>query len=877
MSLLGRISNLYFRSRLEREIDEELKSHLEMRTEDNLAEGMLPEHARRDAVLRFGNPTMTKEQVTGVDAALLLESVWRDLMYTLRQFWRNPGFSLTAILVLVLGIAASVSIFAFVDAVLIKPLPYQNPKRLVGVFESTPLGQRFHLSYLDYLDWKRQNRVFSALEAYDNRPVSLTTPTGVQLADGAAVSAGFFRALGISPRLGRDFREGEDVAHGPHVVMLSYGAWQNRYGGHADVVGQTVSLSGDPYEIVGVLPKDFHFAPVGSAEFWTPVQESMDPNGRGEHGLLALGRLRDGISIKQAAADVSEIAARLAKQYPDDDGGRGATVVPLTELMIGNLRPILLLLLSGALLLLLTACVNVSGLLLVRSESRRHEMAVRSALGASRIRLMRQIAIEGVVLVVFAGGMGLGLASGMVRLLRWLIPGNMLSQMPYLEGLGLNAHVLLFAAGTVLAAAVLSSGMPLLRLQQSELRDGLMEGGRSAAKVVWRHLGANLVIVELCIAMVLLVSAGLLGKSFYKLLHVDIGMQPAKLATLRVRAPYRSYGKNEQQVALAHRVTEEIGRLPGVESVAVAHQIPVSNVAGGNTAFLVMGRPENRNINDEANSRQVSASYFKTIQARLVRGRYFTEDEDATKPRVAIVNEEFVRRFFPGEEVLDKQIRYDLSQPLIQIVGVVGDLKEGPLDGGVTPAIYTPFNQEPDTTFYVMARTAQTPESLLKPLEDTVKGIDPNILHLTAETMEERIGNSQSSYLHRSSAWLVGGFALTALLLGMVGLYGVIAYSVSQRTREIGVRMALGAQRGTVYRMILNEASKLMTVGIVAGLICSVMAAMLMRKLLFGTEPWDGLTLALVAVGLTVAALLASYLPARRAASINPIEALRAE
>lgn len=877
MSLLGRISNLRFRSRLDREIDDELKSHIEMRTEDNIANGMSPEKARRDAVLRFGNPVTTKERVAGIDTALVLESIWRDLIYALRQFWRNPGFSLTAILVLVLGIAASVSIFAFVDAVLIKPLPYQSPKRLVGLFESTPLGQRFHLSYLDYLDWKRQNHVFSTLEAYDGGAVSLKTTTGVQLADGATVSAGFFRTLGVSPVLGRDFRDGEDIANGPHVVMLSYGAWKNRYGGRADVVGQIVSLSGTPHEIVGVLPQGFHFAPVGSAEFWTPVQESMDPNSRGEHGLAGVARLRDGISMQQAAGDVSSIATRLAKQYPDMDGGRGATVVPLTEVIIGNLRPILLLLLSGALLLLLTACVNVSGLLLVRSESRRHEIAVRSALGASRIRLMRQIAIEGLVLVAFAGAIGVGLASGVVRMLRLLIPTNMVSQMPYLEGLGLNAHVLLFAAGIVLSAAALSSTLPLLRLRLTDLRDGLMEGGRGAANAVWRHLGANLVVVELCIAMVLLVSAGLLGKSFYKLLHVDIGMQPAKLATLRVRAPFASYGKNEHQVALARRVSTETGRLPGVASVAIAHQIPVSNVSGGNTTFLVIGRPENRNANNEANSRNVSAEYFKTIQARLVRGRYFTEDEDATKPRVAIVNEEFVRRFFPGEEALGKQIRYDMSQPVMQIVGIVGNLKEGPLDGEATPAIYTPFNQEPDTTFYVMARTAQTPQGLLKPLEETIKGMDPDILLLSAETMEDRIGNSQSSYLHRSSAWLVGGFALTAMLLGMVGLYGVIAYSVSQRTREIGVRMALGAQRSTVYRLILNEASRLMTVGITMGLVCSVMAAMLIRKLLFGTEPWDGLTLTVVAAGLAIAAMLASYLPARRAASIDPMEALRAE
>jgi macrolide transport system ATP-binding/permease protein len=377
--------------------------------------------------------------------------------------------------------------------------------------------------------------------------------------------------------------------------------------------------------------------------------------------------------------------------------------------------------------------------------------------------------------------------------------------------------------------------------------------------------------------MVLLVGAGLLGKSFYRLLHVDLGMQPERLAALRLRAPYASYGKDEQAVALGRRVTDEVGRLPGVESVALAHQIPVANGVGGNTTFLVIGRPEQSNKGNEANSRQVSAEYFHTIQARLVRGRYFTEDDTASKPRVTIVNQAFTRRFFAGEEVIGRQIRYDQSSPAMEIVGVVSDLREGPLDTDVAPALYTPFNQEPDTTFYVMARTAQSPEGLLKPLEEAVKRIDPNILRFGSETMETRINNSQASYLHRSSAWLVGGFALTALLLGMVGLYGVIAYSVSQRTREIGVRMALGAQRSSVYRLILNEAGRLMVVGIAAGLVCSVAAAMLMRKLLFGTQPWDVSTLAAVALGLAVSAMLASFLPARRAASIDPVAALRAE
>jgi len=876
MSLLRRISNLFSRSKVGREIDAELQFHVAMRIEENVARGMSAEEARRDALLRFGNLSSTKEHVAEADAALTLHSIWSDVRFGGRQLRRNPGFAWTAILVLALGMCASIAIFAFVDAVLIKPLPYRNPSRLVALFESTPLGQRFHLSYLDYLDWKSQNKVFSRLEAYDSVFMALNTTTGIQLVDGATVSSGFFRALGVSPVMGRDFHDGEDTPSAPRTVILSYATWQNRYGARQDVLGQSVTMEGVPYVVVGVLPQEFHFASAGPAEFWTPLHASSDPNGRGEHGLLAIALLKDGVTLELAASEMRSIAERLAKQYPDSNDGRGATVLPLTEVIIGNLRPILLLLLSGAVLLLLIACVNVSGLMLVRSENRRHEIAVRGALGASRMRLIRQFVTEGVILAAAGSLIGVCAAYGGIRLLVQLIPLDILASMPYLRGLGLNLHVIGFAVAVGFAMAALFSVTPVLRLSLTDLRVGLVESSRSGARTAWRHLGANLVVLELCTAMVLLVGAGLLGKSFYRLLHVDIGVQPDHLAIMRLRAPHSHYPKDEMVVSLARRVMEETGRLPGVQSVAVSHVVPVANVAGGNTTFEIIGRPQH-GTGYESSSRQIGVTYFSTMQARLVRGRYFTESDDASKPRVMIVNQAFARKYFPGEDAIGKHIRYDASSPVIEVVGIVDDIKEGPLDAEVQPVLYTSFNQEPDNGFFVIVRTAQAPQELAKSLEETVHRIDSDILTFNAETMEDRIHHTQSSYLHRSSAWLVGGFAAMALLLGVVGLYGVIAYSVSQRTKEIGVRMALGAQRRSVYQLILREAGWLTAIGILAGLVCSVAAASLMRKLLFGTQPWDAGTLAGVAVVLGASALLASYIPARHAASVNPVEALRAE
>ncbi len=430
---------------------------------------------------------------------------------------------------------------------------------------------------------------------------------------------------------------------------------------------------------------------------------------------------------------------------------------------------------------------------------------------------------------------------------------------------------------TLLAAAVLFSLTPMLRLSFEQVREGLAQGGRSSAGTVWRHFGANLVVIELCTAMVLLSGAGLLGRSFYRLMRVDTGLQPDHLAILRLSAyDLPGYAKNYQQVAMGHRVVEEVKRLPGVESVAITHQIPIGNAAGGSTTFSIVGRPP-RQTGNEANSRVVGASYFCTVRARLQHGRFFTDADDASKPPVMIINQSFVRTYFPGEDPLDKRVGFDDALPPARIIGVVDDIKEGSMDANVSPAFYTAFDQTPNNTFAVVVRTAGKPEAMLKTLEQTVRSIDPGFLIFETETMDERIQNSQSAYLHRSSAWLVGGFAAMALLLGVVGLYGVIAYSVSQRTREIGVRMALGAQRGTVYTMVIREAGRLIAIGVAAGLICSIASATLMRSLLFGTAPWDAATLVAVAAILTGSAMAASYLPARRAALVNPMEALRAE
>jgi macrolide transport system ATP-binding/permease protein len=801
-----------------------------------------------------------------------------DLRYALRQLRKSPGFACTAILILSLGIGASVSIFGFVDAALIKPLPYRNPTQLVDVTESAAMFPRANLSYPDYLDWKRLNQVFSSMEVYTGNGYLLRTSTGAEPVPGERVSDGFFRTLGIVPMLGRDFYVGEDLPGAPRTILLTFASWQKRFGGRKDVIGETISLSGIPNTIIGVLPPDFQFAPGGDAEFWATLHaDDSCALRRSCHNLNGIGRLKDGVSVEMALANTKAIARQLEMQYPGDNRGQGAAVAPLSAVIVADVRPILLVLLSGAGLLLLIACVNVSSLLLVRSESRKREIAVRGALGASRVRLIRQFITEGLVLMAAGSLLGLAGADGAIQILTRLISREMMDTMPYLRGLGLNLHVLAFAGTVSVLAAALFSFTPVAGLPLTKLREGLSEGGRGYAGTLWRRFAAKLVVVELAIAVVLLVGAGLLGKSFYRLLHVDIGFQADHLATIQVALSKGTYGKDEQIVAVERQIISRVGGLPGVDSAGISSVLPVS--FNGNTDWVrFVGRPYNGEHN-EVNQRDVSSAFFSTLHAKLLRGRYFTDAEDASKPLVVVINQTLANKYFPGEDPIGKRIGDTELTPksIKEIIGVVEDVKDGSLDSETWPAVYYPFNQDTDTYFSLIVRTSQSEQSLLATLVAAIHEIDPGIGTMNETTMTARINDSPTAYLHRSSAWLVGGFALLALLLGVVGLYGVIAYSVSQRTREIGVRMALGAQRSSVYQLIMKEAGWLIGVGIGAGLACSIGAATLIRGLLFGVRSWDAATLAAVSAVLAISALLASFIPARRAAQVDPMVALRYE
>ena len=737
---------------------------------------------------------------------------------------------------------------------------------------------RSNFSRDDYDDWKRLNSTLSSLDVYGGTGFLLRMGSLSEPVPAARVSDGFFRTLGVTPIIGRDFRDGEDKPGQPKIALLSYGTWIKRFAGRRDVVGESISLTGEPYTIVGVLPQSFAFAPRASAELWVPL---LDKNGceqrRSCHNLDGVGRLRNGVTVQVASDDLKAIAAHLALEYPGSNTGQGASVLPLTETLVGKLRPTLLTLLAGAGLLLLIACVNVASLVLVRAESRRRETAVRGALGASPARLVRQFITEGLLLAGLGCAAGVFAGVGMMSLLTRIVPKPMQQGMPFLAGVGLNQHSALFAAAATLLAAVLLAAAPALRLAFREFHEELSEGGRGAASRFWRRLGANLVVVELTVAMVLLAGAGLLAKSFYRLLHVETGFDTSHLATVYVMAPDNIYGKPEQQVALYHQILEKVSALPGVQSAGVTSDLPLQ--CNCDTDWIrIPGKPYHGEHN-EVLQRDVSPQYFAALKVRLLRGRMFTEADDANHPQVTILNESMARKYFPGEDPLGKMIGDGGLTPksMRQVVGLIEDVREGAPDDPAWPAEYFSIYHGTDSYFEVAARTAQDEAALLPVLVKTLRAINPGLGVYGESTMTAQLSSSQSALLHRFSTWLVAGFAALALVLGVVGLYGVVAFSVSQRTREIGVRMALGAQRGAIHWLILKEAGWLTAMGTLAGLACSVAAARLMRSLLFGVSAWDFSTLVAVALVLGCSALLASLIPARRASSVDPVVALSAD
>ena len=809
----------------------------------------------------------------------LVDGFLQDIQYGVRVLLRRPSFTIVALLVLTLAIGANVTIFTFIDTALLRPLPYRNPEQLVKIWDSrqSEVYSRFEASYPDYLDWKQQNQAFTSLAAYSGGGNGILAGTnGPQMIPVGRVSDNFFQTLGVSPLLGRAFQNGEDLASSPRYAVLSYGFWQRRFGGSPDILGQSLTINSTPRTIIGVLPKSFHFAPIGEADVYLTLHATGGlQTRRNLHWLHPFGRLKPGVSLEQAQGMMNALAATLEKQYPDSNKELRTVVVPLTELITGQIKPILMVLLAAVGLLLLIACANIANLLLARLTTRTKEFAIRSALGARRWRVIRQLIVEGTLLA--AAGTAAGILFALIAT-RWMIhtlPKQALQSMPYLKDASVEPRILLFAAGVGLLTALLFSLPPALRLS-APLNNALKEGGQESVAVSWRRVGSMLVVAEVAISAVLLLGSGLLLKSLYKLLTVDTGFNVSRLTTFYVFPDSRRYDEDPQANLLHDKLLDAIRAVPGVSNVGVTSTPPV---VGGNTSlFRVVGAPQTP-LPYEANSRDIDPGYFSTLQAKLKAGRYFDERDNVDAPKVVIINETLAKIAFGTDDPVGKQIvfTYSPQEKPRQVVGVVSDVHEGELTVAEKPAIYAPFAQGPNNIFAVVVRSDLDQAGLRQALESAVHQVDPGIVLFQMQTMEDLIAQSPAAVMHRYPAWLVSIFGVSALLLGLVGLYGVVSYSVSQRTREIGVRMALGAPRSKVLRLILGNGMRLAVIGIAAGTVAGVLAGYSLRSVLFGVRPWDIATLAVVAGILTAVCVLASYVPAFRASRLDPVKALRYE
>jgi macrolide transport system ATP-binding/permease protein len=809
-----------------------------------------------------------------------METILRDLRYELRVLIKSPRFTLVALFTLVLGIAANVAIFTFVDAALIRPLPYRDSSRLMEIYDtrSAEVFTQFESSYPDFLDWRAQQKVFETLAGYGQNQVLLRGSGAPQLLPSAAVTDNFFQTLAVRPVVGRDFRAGEDLAAAPRTVMLSYACWQNHFGGK-DLIGQVLNIDNEPNTIVGVLPADFHFAPVGDPDVWVTLHATGPLlERRNLHWLNVVGRLQPGVSRDTAAAAMNVIAQRLEAQYPQSNDRLRTTVVPLNEVIVGDIKPILLALLGAVGLLLFIACANVANLLLARALARRTELAIRTALGASRPRLVGLMLMEGLLLSFTGAALGLAVAHWTVKGFVAMIPAGRLDAMPYLKHMGVSGSVLVFAATLAILTGIVFAMAPALQASRTNVQDALKDGSRGSQARSWRRFASALVVGEVALAMVLLAGSGLLVKSLYRLLNVNPGFDQQNLLVLGVALSEARFPHDAEQSQAHEAVLTAIKAVPGVKSVGSSSLLPISN--GGNTSNLrVVGLPSATPQGQEANSRSVNRTYFQTLGAELLQGSWFSEADNPTGPQRVIVNKTLADKFMPGLDPLKQQIwfTYSPTERPRQVIGVIRDVKEGPLDTPARPAIYTPMEASPRLFFNLIVRAENRPDALASSVQNAIRSVDADAVTFQVQTMEDRIRRSPAAFLHRYPAVLGGVFAFVAMLLGTVGLYGLVAYSVSQRTQEIGIRMALGAQRSDVLRMVLSQGLRLIIPGVVAGALSAIVAAYLVRSMLFGVTVADPLIFAVVTVLLATVTMFASFLPARQATKVDPIVALRYE
>jgi predicted permease len=883
MGFVQRIRNLGRRDKVDAEIAAELRVHLDMAVEDAVRKGMSEQEARRAARLRFGNPVAVQETTMGADAALGVEGLWRDVKYALRQMKKSPGFAATVIVTLALGIGANTAIFSAVKAVLLAPLPYKDSGRIVTVWTLKPTGgasEPVSSSAGDLALWKQRSGVFEDMASSYDEEMTLSGQGAPQFLIGYAVSANYLRILGVAPEIGRLYTDEEDRPGGPPVVLLSEALWRTKFGSDAGIAGKAITLDGKRYTVLGVMPRAFNYPT--KTQFWTPT--ALDPSAANDFKdryVRIVARLKRGVSVTAAQTALNRVEEQAAAEHPDTDQGNRVAVTPLREELDGDIRMPLLILLGAAGLVLLIACANTAGLGLARAAERQTEVAVRLALGATRKHLVRQFMMESLVLAIPGGIGGVLLALAGTRVLLGLFPNDVANlRIPTVTAIPMDRGVLFFALGATLLSAVLSGVAPLCRAARAQAADRMNGATRGAtASAQSNRMRSAMVIFEVALSLMLLTSAGLIVASFRKAMDAGLGFEPDHLLSIEVLLPPDRYpsANPQKRTQFTEAVIRAIEAQPGARMAGATNYEPLSGF-WGTTNFLVRGgAAQGQDAGPEADDRLITPGYFATMGIPVLRGRGFTAADRTGSEPVAMINVTLAKRYFPGRNPVGEELNLGSARKpdWWRIVGVAGDVKSFGQDQPTHAEIFRPLEQVSFPLIAFNVRTQVDAASFGKAAEDALWSVDP-ALPVFQEIPVEELAN-QSLAIRRASSALVGGFALLALLLACIGIYGVMAYAVTQRTAEIGVRIALGARRGDVVRMVLGSGLRLALTGVAIGLAGALASSRLLHSLLYQVSPINPVIFAAAAAALAGMALLAAVIPARRAASIDPMQALRSE